>query len=208
MADVHAAAEQQDDSARDLQRAFSYFTQAIEKDPGYARAYAGLADAYSTLGHPSYGGRSPKETLPQAGAAAAKALELDPLLGEAHVSLAQTTLQLYNWSEAEKEYRRALQLNPSSADAHYEYGGYLQNLGRNDEALAQFNSAIELDPLNSEYRDAVAWLAYTSRQYDLAIRQFESLGDDFGLAWSYQEKRKPAPPQRGPYGESRLQLCA
>jgi TolB-like protein/DNA-binding winged helix-turn-helix (wHTH) protein len=176
------------ESERDLQTALGYFKQATEKDPGYALAYAGLADANVILGHPSYGGRSPKETRPKARAAAARALELDPLLAEAHVSLAQT-IYLYDWSEAEKEYRRALQLNPNSADAHYQYGGYLANLGRNDEAMAQLNYAIELDPLSLMYRGTVGWFAYMSRQYDLAIRQFESMGDDFGLAYSYQEKK-------------------
>jgi TolB-like protein/DNA-binding winged helix-turn-helix (wHTH) protein/Flp pilus assembly protein TadD len=174
----------------DLQTAIGYFQQAIEKDPDYALAYAGLADAYIALGSSTGGGHYPKETLPEARAAATKASELDPSLGEAHFSLAQT-IQLYdwNWSEAEKEYRLALELNPNYADAHLGYGRFLQALGRNDEATAQMNYAIELDPLNFKTRAVVAYVTWASGQYDLAIKQFSSMGDDFGLGWAYREKK-------------------
>jgi len=174
----------------DLQTAIGYFKRAIEKDPDYALAYAGLADAYIALGEHHEGGHYPKETLPEAKAAATKASELDPSLGEAHFSLAQT-IELYdwNWSEAEKEYRLALGLNPNYADAHLEYGRFLQALGRSDEATAQMNYAIELDPLNFKTRVVVGYVTYASGQYDLAIEQFSSLGDDFGLGWAYREKK-------------------
>jgi TolB-like protein/Tfp pilus assembly protein PilF/DNA-binding winged helix-turn-helix (wHTH) protein len=166
------------------------FKQAIEKDPAYALAYAGLADAYIALGNPDWGGNPPKETLPEAKAAAAKALELDPSLGEAHFSLAQI-IELYdwNWSEAEKEYRAALTLSPNYAEAHLEYGRFLQAMGRNDEAMTQMKYAIELDPFNIKTRVTVGFVTYASRQYDLAIKQFESLGHDFGLGWVYREKK-------------------
>jgi TolB-like protein/DNA-binding winged helix-turn-helix (wHTH) protein len=172
----------------DLQTAIGYFKRAIEKDPDYALAYAGLADAYIELGHG--GNHSQSETLPEAKAAATKASELDPSLGEAHFSLAQT-IELYdwNWSEAEKEYKLALELNPNYADARLEYGRFLQALGRNDEATAQVNYAIELDPLNFRTMDIVGYVTYASRQYDLAIEQFSSLGDDLGLGWAYREKK-------------------
>lgn len=174
----------------ELQTAIGYFKRAIEKNPDYALAYAGLADAYMALGSSTGGGHYPKETLPEAKAAATKASELDPSLGEAHFSLAQT-MELYdwNWSEAEKEYRLALELNPNYADAHLEYGRFLQALGRNDEATIQMNYAIELDPLNFKTRAVVGYVTYASRQYDLAIEQFSSLGDDFGLGWAYREKK-------------------
>jgi TolB-like protein/DNA-binding winged helix-turn-helix (wHTH) protein/Tfp pilus assembly protein PilF len=166
------------------------FKQAIEKDPAYALAYAGLADAYIALGNPDWGVNPPKETLPEAKAAAAKALELDPSLGEAHFSLAQI-IELYdwNWSEAEKEYRAALTLSPNYAEAHLEYGRFLQAMGRNDEAMTQMKYAIELDPFNIKTRVTVGFVTYASRQYDLAIKQFESLGHDFGLGWVYREKK-------------------
>ena len=174
----------------DLQTAIGHFKRAIEKDPDYALAYAGLADAYIALGNEDGGGHYPKETLPEAKAAATKASELDPYLGEAHFSRAQT-VELYdwNWSEAEKEYRLALELNPNNADAHLEYGRFLQALGRNDEATAEMNYAIELDPLNFKTMDVVGYVTYASGQYDLAIKQFSSLGDDFGLGWAYREKK-------------------
>jgi len=174
----------------DLQTAIGHFKRAIEKDPDYALAYAGLADAYIALGNEDGGGHYPKETLPEAKAAATRASELDPYLGEAHFSRAQT-VELYdwNWSEAEKEYRLALELNPNNADAHLEYGRFLQALGRNDEATAEMNYAIELDPLNFKTMDVVGYVTYASGQYDLAIKQFSSLGDDFGLGWAYREKK-------------------
>jgi TolB-like protein/DNA-binding winged helix-turn-helix (wHTH) protein/Tfp pilus assembly protein PilF len=174
----------------DLQTAIEYFKRAIDQSPDYALAYAGLADAYIELGEGHEGGHYPKETLPEAKAAATRASELDPSLAEAHFSLAQT-IELYdwNWWEAEKEYRLALELNPNYADAHLEYGRFLQALGRNDEATAQMNYAIELDPFNFKTRDIVGYVIYASGHYDLAIKQFSSLGDDFGLGWAYREKK-------------------
>jgi TolB-like protein/DNA-binding winged helix-turn-helix (wHTH) protein len=173
----------------DLQTAIGYFKRAIEKDPDYTLAYAGLADAYIALGSSNGGGRYSKETLPEAEAAATKASELDPSLAEAHFSLAQTMFYDWNWSEAEKEYRLALELNPNYADAHLEYGRFLLALGRNDEATAQMSYAIKLDPFNFKTMLVVGYVTYALRQYDLAIEQFSSLGDDFGLGWAYREKK-------------------
>jgi Tfp pilus assembly protein PilF len=173
----------------DILTAIGHFKQAIEKDPAYALAYAGLADAYIVLGNPVWGGHSPKETLSGAKAAATKALEFDPSLAEAHFSLAQTLEYDWNWSEAEKEYRLALKFNPNYADAHLEYGRFVQALRRNDEAMTQMNSAMELDPFGIKTRVVVAYVTYASRQYDLAVKQFESLGDDWGLILTYREKK-------------------
>ena len=175
---------------RDLQTAIGYFRQAIERDPRYALAYAGLAEAYIGLGTEYRGGDYPKDTLPQAKAAAEKAVELDSSLGHAHFSLAQV-LELYdwNWSEADKEYRLSLKLDPNYAFAHLEYGRYLQAMGRNDEATTHVNYALELDPFDFKTKDFAAWVTWASRQYDLAIKQLQSLGDDLGLEWSYREKK-------------------
>ena len=173
----------------DIQAAIGHFKRAIENDNSYALAYAGLADAYLLLGHPVWGGHSPKETLSDARAAARKALELDPSLAEAHFSLAQTQQYDWNWSEAEKEYRLALKLNPNHADAHLEYGRFVQALRRNDEAMTQMNYAMELDPFNIRTRIYVAYVTYASRQYDLALEQFERLSDDWGMIWAYREKK-------------------
>jgi len=140
-------------SELDVQSAIGYFKHAIDNDSTYALAYAGLADAYILLGHPVWGGHSPKETLSDAKAAARRALELDPSLAEAHFSLAQTLQYDWNWSEAEKEYRLALKFNPNDADAHLQYGRFVQALRRNDEAMTQMNYAMELDPFWHQDQD-------------------------------------------------------
>ena len=172
----------------DILAAIGHLKHAIEKDPAYAMAYAGLADAYITLGHPGWGGHSPKETLFDAKEAATKALELDPSLPEAHFSLAQTLEYEWNWAEAEKEFKRALEHNPNYADAHLEYGRFLQAIGRNGEAMTEMNNAMEVDPFGIKTRVVVAWVTWTSHQYDRALQQFESLGDDEGVACAYKEK--------------------
>jgi TolB-like protein/DNA-binding winged helix-turn-helix (wHTH) protein/Tfp pilus assembly protein PilF len=173
---------------QDIEAAIAYFRQAIEKDPAYAQAYAGLAEAHLYLGNPVWGGHSPNETLSDAKEAATIALKLDPSLPEAHFSLAQTLEYDWNWPEAEKEYQLALKLNPNYADAHLEYGRFVQALGRNDEALTQMHYADELDPFNIGVKVTEAYITYASRQYDLALKQFENLGDDYGLLWTYREK--------------------
>jgi TolB-like protein len=134
-------------SEQDLLTAISYFRQAIEKDSNYGLAYAGMANTYIDLGQPQGANHPPKETLPLAKAAATRAVEVDPLLGESHFVLAQT-VELYdwNWSEAELHYKRALELSPNYAPAHVEYGRFLQALGRNDEAMKQMTYAVELKP--------------------------------------------------------------
>jgi TolB-like protein/DNA-binding winged helix-turn-helix (wHTH) protein/Tfp pilus assembly protein PilF len=173
---------------QDVQTAIAYFKSAIDGDPAYAQAYAGLADAYIHLGNPVWGSHSPKETLSDAKEAATTALKLDPSLPEAHFSLAQTLQYDWNWPEAEKEYNLALQLNPNYVNAHLEYGRFVQALGRNDEALVQMHYADELDPFNIAVKEIEAWVTYASRRYDLALEQFENLGDDDGLRHVYREK--------------------
>jgi TolB-like protein/DNA-binding winged helix-turn-helix (wHTH) protein/lipoprotein NlpI len=171
----------------DIQAAIGYFKRAIEKDPAYAIAYAGLADAYIALGNPVRGGHA-QETLSDAKDAASKALELDRSLPEAHFSLAQTLEYDWNWSEAEKEFKLALELNPNYAAAHLEYGRFLQAIGRNDEAMTQMNYAMEVDPSGVRTKVVVAWVIWASREYDLALQQFKSLDDDFGLIFAYRQK--------------------
>ena len=173
---------------QDVQTAIAYFKSAVDKDPVYAQAYAGLADAYIHLGNPVWGGHSPKATLSDAKQAATTALKLDPFLPEAHFSLAQTLQYDWNWSEAEKEYNLALKLNPNYVNAHLEYGRFVQALGRNDEAMVQIHYADELDPFNIAVKEIEAWVTYATREYDLALKQFENLGDDDGLRHVYREK--------------------
>ena len=155
----------------DFKKAIGYFNQAIEKDPNYALAYAGLADAYVLLS--AYAEASPKDSLPQAKAAAAKALELDSTLGEAHASLAQALLAYdLNFAEATREFRRAIELNPNYATAHHWYGeSVLGPLGQFEEAIAEARRALELDPLsviiNADFGSALT----NARRYDQAIEQ-------------------------------------
>jgi len=188
LASLSKLASRQQYTEQDVQTAIAYFKSAIDKDPAYAQAYAGLADAYIRLGNPGWGGHSPKEDLSDAKEAAATAVKLDPFLPEAHFSLAQTLQYDWNWPGAEKEYKLALKLNPYYVDAHLEYGRFVQALGRSDEALAHMHYADELDPLNIAVKETEAWVTYASRQYDLALKQFKSLGDDSGLIHVYREK--------------------
>jgi serine/threonine protein kinase/tetratricopeptide (TPR) repeat protein len=132
-------------------KATQHFEEAIEKDPTYALAYSGLADAYSMLGLYFL---PPGEAFPKARAAATKALEIDDTLAEAHVSLAYTSTYYYwDFTEAEKEFQRAIDLNPVCALAHHWYADYLSVLGRHDEAIAESRRALKLDPLSLVIND-------------------------------------------------------
>ena len=185
-------------SERDVRKSMAYFQLAIQKDPNNALAYAGLAESYISLGQPWVGGLSPKEAFPQAKAAAAKALETDNSVSEAHLALARV-IQLYEWDwpVVEKEYRRALELDPNDAMARNWYGEYLQEMGRTEEAVAQMRQAMLLDPLSSGSANNLGYTFYTARQYDQAIRAFQKtlvLEPDMseahlGLGWVYDEKQ-------------------
>jgi tetratricopeptide (TPR) repeat protein len=155
----------------DLRRSIDYFNQAIEKDPKYALAYAGLADAYGLLS--GYGAASPKDSLPQAKAAAKKALELDDTLAEAHASLGQTLFAYdFNFAEANREFRRAIELNPNYATAHQWYGqGGLAPLGQFDDAIAEMKRALELDPLSVIINADLGSVLCTARRFDAAMEQ-------------------------------------
>ena len=130
----------------EIQKGISNFQQAIEIDPNYALAYAGLADAYRSLAVGSE--MLPIELFPKAIAAARKAVELDDNLSDGHTTLGATIFWGdWNWREAENQYQRALELNPDDINAHLLYGHLLSNLGRHDEALLEVKRARELDPL-------------------------------------------------------------
>src|SRR6266566_4986198 len=155
----------------DFKKAIGYFNQAIDKDPNYALAYAGLADAYVLLS--AYAEGSPKDSLPQAKAAALKALELDNTLGEAHATLANALVAYdLNFAEANREFRRAIELNPNYATAHQWYGETgLVPLGQFEEAIAEVKRALELDPLSLVINADVGNVLTSARRYDEAIEQ-------------------------------------
>lgn len=158
-----------------LQRGIEYFQQAIDKDPTYARAYAGLADCYALI--TGYDPSVPaNEAMPKARTAAARAVELDEGLAEAHTALALVAQDFdWDWPTAEREYQRAIELNPNYATAHHWYGEYLGLMGRFDEAFREFERARQLDPLSLIIATDNAVTLLYSRQYDRAISQFRAV---------------------------------
>ncbi len=153
-----------------LKRAIEYFQQAIDIDPGYARAHAGLADCYAV--YSEYEVESPRESGPKAGAAAAKALEIDDTLAEPHTSLAFSKVQYeWDWAGAEREFRRSIELDPNYATAHQWYSIYLTAIGRTAQALASVRRAQELDPLSLAITSQVGQALHLARRYDEAIEQ-------------------------------------
>jgi|ERR1017187_4499807 TolB-like protein/DNA-binding winged helix-turn-helix (wHTH) protein/Tfp pilus assembly protein PilF len=150
-------------SKQGLDEAERYFQLALEKDPNYALAYAGLADVW-TLRTDS-GHAPPSEMMPKANSALLKALQLDPNLPEAHVALANMDFTYKrDWISAEKEFRRGIELNPSSQDAHFFYADYLIYLKRNQEWQSEIQKALALDPMSSFTRTFYGWqLVYLGR---------------------------------------------
>jgi TolB-like protein/DNA-binding winged helix-turn-helix (wHTH) protein/Tfp pilus assembly protein PilF len=157
-------------------QAASYFQQAIVKDPGYASAYAGLADTYGLMS--TWYAAPQQEYMPKAKAAALHALALDDSLAEAHASLALVSENYdYDWQTAEKEFRRAIQLNPDYATAHQWYAEYLAWQGRFDEALAESERARRLDPMSLIIATDRGTILFYDRKYDRAIDQFRAVLD-------------------------------
>ena len=158
-----------------LDKAIQYFQQAIEEAPNDPLAYAGLADCHAHLGWAGdlfAGDLSPKDIMPKARDAALKALQLDEDLPEAHTSLANVELILdWNWSGAEREFRRAIELNPNYSPAHVWYAHYLVAMGRFDESVAEAKQSLDLDPFSHLTMDFAAWAFYLARHYDLTIQQ-------------------------------------
>ena len=161
----------------DIESAISYFNQAIAKDPGYALAYSGLADAYCV--RVLFGG-IPSEEVPKANAAARRALELDSTLARPHAVLAINEAE-YEWDFAggEAEFKRALELDPSDATAHQWYAQIISELGgRQQEALAEVNRAHQLDPLSLVISVTIADIHLAARQYDEAIGLCKNLANE------------------------------
>lgn len=151
----------------DLTQAIGRFEAALQRDPAFAAAYSGLADAYALLD--DYGTLTREEAFPKSIAAAKRALELDDLQAEAHASLGHVYFHQRSWAAAEREYLRALELNPSYATAHHWFGLLLQATGRHDEAVRALERAQELDPLSPKIREARARTLYYARQFDRTI---------------------------------------
>lgn len=173
-------------TAGDLKKAIDYFNRAVEKDPKFAAAYSGLADAYALSGDWEYGISSPESAFPQAKAAASKALALDDTLAEAHTSLAFVSdLYDWNWQAAEREYKRAIALNPGYATTHHWYAWHLVVMGRNDEALAEMKKAGDLDPLSPIISAELAAVLCIAKLYDESVQQSQrtlELHPNFAIA--------------------------
>ncbi len=153
-----------------LRKSIRYFEEAIEKDPTYASAYAGLAETYMTFGAPGIETLPPEEIMPKARAAAMKALKLDDLLAEAHAVLGYVKLTYdWDWIGAEREFKRAIELNPSYALAHFYYSLFFTIMGRHEEAITATKRALELDPLSLSINVVLGNQFFHARQYDQAI---------------------------------------
>ena len=154
-----------------LEKAFEYFREAIDIDPIYPLAYAGLADSYFRLSSQYL---SPCLTLPKAKAAVLRALEIDSALPEAHALLGMVLMRYdWDWQGAECEFKKAISLNPSYSSAHQLYGVYLQSLGRFEEALHHIRLAQELDPLSSQIMVSLGMCLWAMRRYDEALKTLQ-----------------------------------
>ena len=166
-------------------RGIQCFNQAIERDPGFALAYVGVAECYNGLVYGSYS--APRDVCPQAKAAALKALELQENLAEAYGSLAFVTEILdWNWHEAEKGYKHTIELKSNYPTVHLWYGAYLDSMGRFDESLLEYKRALELEPLSSVINGQMGFHYYLARQYEPAAKQLiATLELDPSFAYAY-----------------------
>jgi serine/threonine protein kinase/Tfp pilus assembly protein PilF len=177
-----------------LSKSIECFKQAIQKDPAYALAYAGMADSYIILGFI----QRPGDAFPKAEENALKALQLDDSLSEAHTSLARVK-QLFeqDWITTENEYHRAIELDPNYATAHLWYADYLLVSRRANEALSEMTLALQLDPLSLIVNANVGQYLYFAHQYDRAIDQCQKTleidsrlaAPHFLLGQSYEQKK-------------------
>jgi TolB-like protein/DNA-binding winged helix-turn-helix (wHTH) protein/Flp pilus assembly protein TadD len=169
-----------------LNKSIGSFQNAIARNPSYAPAYSGLADAYAMLGF--RGGFPSRDALSRARAAALKAIELNDTLAEPHASLAfiAETYE-WEWATAEREYKRALQLNPGEARVHHWYAGYLMYVGRFEDGISEARRARELDPLSLPVNNALAGRLLVTDRYDEALEQVQkTLGLDPHFAPAHQ----------------------
>jgi TolB-like protein/Tfp pilus assembly protein PilF len=182
-------------------KGLEYFQQVIEKDPNFALAYVGLAESYNDLA--GFNVRPPKDVYPKAKSAAETALKLDDTLGQAHTALALVNMAYdWDWSGAEREFKRAIEISPSDSDAHYQYAYYLSLVGKFDEALAEIRRARELDPVSLVKITGVAQVLIMARRYDESIEQCrKALEMDpnlgfahwlLGLGYMYKGSYEPA----------------
>ena len=187
----------------DLNRGLEYFQQAIEMDPLYAPAYAGLADCYSNIGY-MFGRVPPTEAMPKAKAASLRALDIDDTLAEAYTSLGFINFTFeWDMASAKEHYEKSIELNPNFPTARHFYGAYLSAvLGRHDEAIAEARKGLELDPLSLPINHIVGFLQLMACRPDNAITQFRKtlelnpghplVRQSIGSAFEYQGRFEEA----------------
>ena len=170
---------------QEMDKSIDYFQQAVARDPDYAMAHAGLADAYTVQAFLRANSRT--EAAAKARAEVTRALELDPNLGEAHAALASILFLFeWDWAGADAEFRRGISLSPGSEAVHEAYGGFLNAMGRLDEGLAQSSEAARLDPLSVQPFHDIAINALIRGNYDLAAAGFRRTIDiDPNWTWGY-----------------------
>jgi TolB-like protein/Flp pilus assembly protein TadD len=183
-----------------LEKSIHYFERAIRNEPRYAAAYAGLADSHLTLQDADY--VPPRLATRKAKQAAARALEIDEALAEAHVSLAHAHFHELDWTIAEREFRRGIELNPSYATAHFYYANYLLTAGRSAEAIEEAGLARRLDPVSLAAQTNVAVILCLAGQPDQAIEQslatletdprYAPAYEDLGRAYGLKRMHRPA----------------
>jgi TolB-like protein/Tfp pilus assembly protein PilF len=156
-----------------LATAVDQFLAATRDDPTFAPAYVGLADCYNQLGTVMVGSGSPVQMRPLAVSAAVAALQIDPMLGDAHAALAYTRHYDWQWDAADREFQRALQLVPNNALVHVWYANYLMSLRRMDEAVAEVQKARELDPLSLVVITNVGWTLQFAGRPAEAVKAFQ-----------------------------------
>ena len=172
-------------TGEDLRKAIALFQQALELDPAYALAHAGLADSYLLLSE--YSEAPPAEVIPKAKAHAFKAMELDGTLAEPHATLGLISANDYEWRTAEREYKRAIELRPGYATAHHWYALLLTSQARFPEARAEAEQARQLDPASRVINNMVGVVFLQSRDYDRAIDAFRKTMDlDPGFASAHE----------------------
>lgn len=168
-----------------IEKAIEYFRRALAIDPSYALAYAGLADAYYDQ---STFLRAPLQVMPKAKAAAARAIELDDSLAEAHASLGNVRLTFdWDWLGAEQELRRSLEINPNLPQAHAAYARYLLAFRRTDEAIQELDRVQKIDPLYPDAHMALPLLLFDARRYEKSVEAAKNSGDDRALSLSLAE---------------------
>jgi len=184
-----------------MRKGIEYFNQALERNPTYALAYAGIASTYNLLGHELYSVLDARDAYPKAKSAALKALELDDTLAEAHAVLADVKFRFdWDWEAAEREHKKAQELNPNYAVAHIWYSHFLLPLGRVEESLRESRRALELDPLGLIINLHLGWHYVYARELEPGIERLKKtleLDPNFALAHlflgqAYEVKRMHA----------------